>query len=142
MIRLLNFTDIDRVVELENNEIGSSLGSEMLKSYVDNHMCIAYVYEMDDMVIGYISCNFDGDVLEVCNICIDNKYQNQGLGTKLLDYALNEAKTKGAISSVIDVKHNNLRAIHVYEKLGYKRIHVRKGYYKTGEDAIVLQKLF
>ena len=136
MIRLLNFTDIDRVVELENNEIGSSLGSEMLKSYVDNHMCIAYVYELDDMVIGYISCNFDGDVLEVCNICIDNKYQNQGLGTKLL------LRCFPIISSVIDVKHNNLRAIHVYEKLGYKRIHVRKGYYKTGEDAIVLQKLF
>lgn len=142
MIRELRSSDIPFVVRIEEATLGESLGEAMLSRYVDNQMCVSYVYDIDNIVAGYISCNFDGDALEVCNLCIASNYQNKGYGTKLLAYALNEAYIRGAQTSVIDVRDNNLRAIHLYEKLGYKRIHIRKNYYKNGDDAIVLLKQF
>lgn len=142
MIRPLKFEDIKCVVQLELETLGCTLGEEMLSNFIDGSISDAYVYETDNGVIGYMSYNFDGDNIEICNICVAKEYQNKKVGTKLLSYVLNEVYVKGATSAIIDVRESNKRAIHVYEKLGFKTINIRKGYYSDKENALVLQKLF
>lgn len=130
--------DIDWVISLENESLGTTLGYDMLKSFIDNDFSYAFVY--DD--VGYISCNFDGYDVEVLNFCVSLKCQNKGIGRKLLNYALSYFYSKGAISAILEVRKSNIRAIHVYEMFGFKMINVRKCYYQNGEDAIVYQKVF
>ena len=65
MIRRLKSDDIDKVVFLENDVLNTTLGSDMLKSFIESEFSYAFVYE-DRGVKGYISCSFEGYEVEIC----------------------------------------------------------------------------
>lgn len=142
MIRKYRKEDIPYIVELEEKTLGTTLGQEMLISDLNNEMSHYYVYEQDNNIIGYISLVFDGYAVEVLNFCIDNAYQNRGYGRKFLCEILDIYYNLKASNIILEVRSSNLRAIHLYHKLGFKQISVRKEYYSNKEDAFVLQKLF
>jgi len=141
MIRRITENDIDWIVNLELDTIGTTLGADMLKGELNNPMSYIFVYELDNRV-GYISTVFDGEILEILNICVDKACQSKGIGTKMIGEVLKYFYLKNATSVILEVRESNIRAIHVYEKLGFKNISIRKKYYSNGENAIVMQKLF
>ena len=55
MIRLYNKKDIQSIVALEKDTLGTTLGSEMLEDNLSNSMSHFYVYEDKNEIIGYIS---------------------------------------------------------------------------------------
>lgn len=138
MIRQIEKKDIEDIISLENDTIGSSLGN-MLNDLILNPLMGAYVY-IDKELIGYISYTFDGDILEILNFCVSKECQNMGIGKKLLSYLLEDMTKKNAKSSILEVRSDNFRAIHIYEAFGYKRISIRKNYYKDSCDALVYEK--
>ena len=54
-------------------------------------------------------------------ISIRDKYQNKGLGQILTEYMLEIAKSCGLKKVELTVVTHNSRAIHLYEKLGFKK---------------------
>ena len=141
MLRRYNLNDIDSIVKLEEATIGSSLGYDMLASNLNNEMNHYYVYELNNKVVGYISIVFDGYIAEILNFCVDKEYQNNKIGTKVLEQIVDIYNSLNCESLILEVRESNKRAIHVYEKLGFKKISRRRNYYSNNEDALVLQKL-
>ena len=142
MIRKFSVNDIDQIVKLEELTLGSSLGKDMLQAELNNELSYIYVYEVAGNIIAYISVVFDGYCGEIYNFCVLPEYQNQGIGSKLLDFIINMLKEKKASTMILDVREGNNKAIHVYEKYGFKQISVRKAYYKNNDNALILQKIF
>ncbi|MBR6071231.1 MAG: ribosomal protein S18-alanine N-acetyltransferase [Acholeplasmatales bacterium] len=142
MIRRIDYCDIDELIKLENETIGTTLGKEMFDLAVRSEIAYYYVYVENNKILGYISTSFDGISIEVLNFCVYKEYQGKGIGTKLLCHVLDELYSKGANNSILEVRESNNRAIGLYSKVGYKKIHIRKNYYSDMEDAIVMQKLF
>ncbi len=140
MLRKLENTDIDSVIELENSTIGETLGFNMLNDIITNPIMNAYVYLDKDIVKGYISVSFDGYTLEILNFCVDSNSQNKGIGKKLLNYAIINAYKDGCKNVVLEVRRDNVKAIHLYESFGFKVISTRKQYYKDLCDALVYEK--
>ena len=138
MIRRLKEEDILKIVELENSTLNTSLGYDMLKSSLENEMAYFFVLEEEDNILGYISTMFDGEIVEILNFCVDKNYQHMGLGTKILSFLDNYFYTLKAKSMILEVRDKNINAIKIYEKFGFKRIHVRKNYYSNGDDALIL----
>ena len=136
MIRLYNKKDIQSIVALEMDTLGTTLGSEMLEDNLSNSMSHFYVYEDKNEIIGYISISFDGEQGEILNFCVNKGYQH----TKLLAYAMNILHSKGAKSFILEVRESNIGAISLYEKFGFKRISLRKNYYSNNENALVYLK--
>ena len=126
-------------MELENSVFNHTLGYEFLEKASTSEIAYVYVYEENNYIKAYISTIFDGKTIEILNFCVDNNYQRLGIGTKLLSHVLNELKALGAKDSILEVRTSNEKAIGLYEKIGYKQIHIRKAYYSNGEDALVLQ---
>lgn len=139
MIRRLEEKDIKRVEELELDTLGTTLGSSMLKNSINSNMEFYFVYEEKD-ILGYISTVYSGEQVEILNICVDKNNQNKKIGTKLLSYIINYFYDLKTRSFILDVRNNNLRAIHLYEKFGFKQIHTRKNYYSNGDDALIYEK--
>ena len=139
MIRRLEERDIKRVEELELDTLGTTLGSSMLKNSINSNIDFYFVYEEKE-VLGYISTVYSGEQVEILNICVDKNSQNKKIGTKLLSYIINYFYDLKTRSFILDVRRNNLRAIHLYEKFGFKQIHVRKNYYSNGDDALIYEK--
>ena len=140
MIRLYNKKDIQSIVALEMDTLGTTLGSEMLEDNLSNSMSHFYVYEDKNEIIGYISISFDGEQGEILNFAVNKGYQKKGIGTKILAYAMNILHSKGAKSFILEVRESNIGAISLYEKFGFKRISLRKNYYSNNENALVYLK--
>ena len=139
MLRPYNVNDINRIVEIENNTLGHSLGIDLYTNDLNNPIAKHYVYEIDTKIVGFISSYFDGEIIEILNFCVDIEFQSNGYGNKLLNDFFSHFE---ASSSILEVRSSNARAIHVYEKNGFKTIRIRKQYYSNGEDALFMQKIF
>jgi ribosomal-protein-alanine N-acetyltransferase len=44
--------------------------------------------------------------------------------------------------ALLEVRESNHRAIHLYQKFGFRTIMKRMNYYRNGETALVMQKIF
>ncbi|MDE7095186.1 MAG: ribosomal protein S18-alanine N-acetyltransferase, partial [Anaeroplasmataceae bacterium] len=129
MIRKYEKEDIKRIVELEKSHLESSLEESFYLNDLANPLARHYVYEVDSKIIGFVSSVFDGSSLEILNIVIDKAYQSKGYGTQLLVTLLDELVPSGLNNVSLEVRESNKKAIHVYEKLGFKAIRIRKEYY-------------
>lgn len=142
MIRKYKKEDIPCIVALEEATLQTTLGYDFFSRDLESMINTSYVLEENNQIQGYISLAYDGSAVEILNFCMAAENQNSGVGTWFLSEILDIYYNLGATSVILEVRRSNLRAIHVYEKLGFKKIRIRKGYYSNGEDALVMQKLF
>ena len=61
---------------------------------------------------------------------------NKGLGSRLLKMAIEYAKSHGIKIINLEVRSDNFRAIHVYEKYGFRKIGTSPAYFKIGDSYI------
>ncbi|GFN34445.1 GNAT family N-acetyltransferase [Tepidimicrobium xylanilyticum] len=68
-------------------------------------------------------------------ISVKKKYWNQGIGTKMMEELIAFAKDIAKLEVIeLEVRSDNLSAIRLYEKFGFKRIGLYKKYFKIGEE--------
>ena len=140
MIRKVEEKDIQRIVELEEEIFGESLGYEMIHNELDNKNIWFRLIEENNEIIGYIGGIFYFEDGEILNFLIDNKYQNMGYGTKLFNSLMDEAKENGIKNVTLEVRENNVKGINFYKKNNFTQISIRKHYYKNGDNALVMMK--
>jgi len=81
------------------------------------------------------------DEAHITNLAVHPDYRNRGIGTKFMGILLEKAKDLGAKGATLEVRASNKAGQRLYEKWGFKKVRVRRGYYAyTGEDAIVMEK--
>lgn len=141
MIRNVEEKDILEIVRLEEEIFGETLGYEMIKNELNNPVVKFRLIEENNKIIGYIGGYFYLEDGEILNFLIDESYQHKGYGTKLFDYIVKEAISNNVKRITLEVKQTNEKAIKFYLKNGFEQISIRKHYYKTGEDAIVMMKV-
>ena len=61
---------------------------------------------------------------------------NKGLGSRLLKMAIEYVKSHGIEIINLEVRSDNFRAIHVYEKFGFRKIGTSFAYFKIGDSYI------
>src|SRR5262245_26552494 len=104
---------------------------------------IGWVAEFDNRVIGFVVISLSQSECYILNLCVSHAYQHQGFGRKLLEFALDHAKSKGIGIAYLEVRRSNSRAISLYRKMQFHLVGERKGYYPTvsgNEDALIFAK--
>lgn len=137
-IRNLEKKDIKKIVYLEECFLKETLGEELLESEMNSKITKFYVATISDEVVGYIGrYEYLGQV-EILNFVVDEAYQRKGIGQMLFDKILSDIEKIERIT--LEVRCSNQKAINFYHKNGFKQVHIRKKYYKNGEDALVLMR--
>ncbi|MGE4320164.1 MAG: ribosomal protein S18-alanine N-acetyltransferase [Acholeplasmataceae bacterium] len=140
MIRHAKIEDIAAIVKIEKKVFKETLGDQFLYQEIkENPFAVYYVYEMGHEVIGYIGFRYDQSFCEMMNFCMTPTHQNEGYGKELLEVSMHEMMSLGVKTFTLEVRQSNLVAQHVYERMGFKKSHIRKNYYQN-EDAIVYIK--
>lgn len=75
-----------------------------------------YVKEQED-IIGLITYLVSDDVLEVTSL--NSLRENQGIGTKLVDAVIREAKDRKLKKILVVTTNDNINAIKFYQKRGF-----------------------
>ena len=78
------------------------------------------------------------------SISVRKDYWNQGIGTEMIKRIVEQAKNMKIRVIELEVLSDNVRAIHLYHKMGFVDIGIYKAYFNvngTYKDAIVMQKI-
>ena len=81
------------------------------------------------------------DEAELLEIAIDPVHQGRGFGKALLAEVMTAARARAVRVMHLEVRIGNTRALTMYEKAGFRRVGLRRGYYPalTGrEDAVLM----
>ena len=99
-----------------------------------------FIYEKKEL-IGVISISIIYERAEINYIVVDEENRRNKIGTKLLEYALNYMKNKKISIISLEVNTNNVPAIKLYEKYGFKIKTVRKNYYGHDDGYLMTKEL-
>ncbi|SNX53904.1 GNAT family N-acetyltransferase [Thermoanaerobacterium sp. RBIITD] len=122
--------------------INNDLSNETLYVYEDGGIIkgIIVLNEYQDKEYEDMKWEFNsGKHLIIHRLCIDPKYQGQGIARLLVDYAEQQGKALGYESIRLDAFVNNERACNLYKKLGYKAVGIvefRKGKFYCFEKGL------
>ena len=76
---------------------------------------------------------------EIHRIATLPPHRGRGIAYRLLDYSVKTERGHGLESLFLEVRSQNLAAIGLYRSYGFKRIGLRKNYYKDpADDAIIM----
>ena len=93
----------------------------------------------EDKIIGYICFWIVADEIHIMNIAVHPDMRGKGMARLLLNKLIQLAINKNISNIWLEVRPSNKIAINLYERFGFKRVGVRKGYYSdTQEDAIIM----
>jgi N6-L-threonylcarbamoyladenine synthase len=134
---IVDINDIkDRILELEGlfKEVFSV--SSIEKDLSNNPFSHYLVYLDNDEIVGFINYYDIYDRVEIANFNVLESYQNKGIGNKLIKSVIDKSKEKENIT--LEVRCDNKKAIHIYEKYGFIKTATRKNYY-NGVDGILME---
>jgi ribosomal-protein-alanine N-acetyltransferase len=91
-------------------------------------------------MLGYVVAWFVADEGQIANVAVRSGSRRNGIGRKLVEAVLDEARRRGVTDIYLEVRNANVAARAMYERLGFRAIGRRRGYYNNpSEDAIVLR---
>ena len=77
--------------------------------------------------------------LHILAIATHPDRRRAGIGGLLLAHAMTAARSASATLATLEVRKGNTPAIALYERAGFRTVHVRQRYYQDdGEDALVM----
>lgn len=113
-------TRYDELVQLRYKILLEPLGLKFLDSHREqeiNYLHIGCIECLDDKLVGgLLLAPIDNDTIRLMQVAVDTKYQHEGIGRDLVDYAEKRAREAGYKKIVM---HAMLTVVNFYEKIGY-----------------------
>ena len=98
------------------------------------------VLEDEGDIIAYGVMSVAAGEAHVFNVAVDINHRNQGLGRKVMQYLMKDARSRKAQSLFLEVRPSNIAAVNLYDSLGFNQVGIRKDYYPHPdgrEDALI-----
>jgi len=100
----------------------------------------SYVAACRDEIVGFTILNMKGAFVGyIQTVCVAPEWRNQGIGSRLVDFAEKRIFTE-APNIFLCVSSFNTKARDLYERLGYEIIGELKDYIIPGQSEILMRK--
>jgi len=133
---------IDDVMVVENLSFSIPWSRDALIEEINNNKFAYYfVAKYNGALVGYGGMWKVFEEGHIMNIAVHPEYRGDGIGSRILSYMIEEAKTIGIEKMTLEVRKSNNAAQGLYNKYGFVSAGIRKAYYAdNGEDAIIMWK--
>ncbi len=115
---------------------------KMFTDELDNKISV-YIVARDDQtnsIVAYGGMWLIYDCADITNIAVAPEYRREGLGGRILELLEKIASEHNMTALSLEVRESNLPAIALYQKYGFLKNGLRKGYYKDNENAVLMTK--
>ena len=127
------------VAELENIIFSSPWSEKSLAECVGGKNTLFLVCEKDGRTVGYVGCYTVCDDAAITNVAVHPDHRRQGIAKALVKALISRASERGCAQVSLEVRVSNASAIALYEKLGFRSVGIRRGFYsKPREDALIM----
>lgn len=97
------------------------------------------VADIGGKIVGYIATmDVDKVTGKIISFAVKKEFRKKGIGSQLLNKAIERLKTKGKKNILLEVRVSNVQAQNLYKKFGFKIKNVVHKYYNDGEDAYLM----
>jgi ribosomal-protein-alanine N-acetyltransferase len=90
------------------------------------------------VLIGLVSAWIVVEELQITAVAVHPEHRRRGLARQLLEAMLQLGREAGAERATLEVAKANGAARALYTGLGFQEVAVRNGYYRNGDDALIL----
>ena len=138
MITQLSIENIEEIVKIEKSSFDNPwTRNQFIDSCNKFNKYLNYVYNDTTKVIGYLISEIILDEVHLYKIVVSKNNQNNKVGSKLLNFMIEECKNLDKIRVCLEVDSRNCNAIKLYEKFGFLSVGNRNKYYGNN-DAILM----
>jgi ribosomal-protein-alanine N-acetyltransferase len=132
--------DLDAIDELEKHSFTKPWPRETFAAELEREWARLDVVRDDrDHVIAFCNYWIVAPELHVLAIATHPDHRARGVARELLAHVLASAAAAGCTLATLEVRAGNRPAIALYERAGFKTVHVRARYYQDDdEDALVM----
>jgi len=131
--------DINYITELEEKFPNVFLTHDIISDFQNNPYTRYLVYLIDNKIVGFINYDDIYDRVEIVNFNVLDFFQNHRIGSKLLERLIDDSRKKRMKNITLEVRNDNEKAIHIYEKYGFIKKCIRENYYND-VDGILMEK--
>jgi ribosomal-protein-alanine N-acetyltransferase len=139
ILRQLTADDITSVLHLERSVHSHPWRQSSFEDCLGGRQR-CWLAEYKDTLVGYVVIAHGGGDAELLNIAVAPGYQRKGIGSLLLQHAMQCVKDH-ADMLFLEVRISNRKAIELYAREGFFEVGQRKNYYPTlngHEDALLM----
>ena len=139
ILRSAAAADVDVVAGLEHELFGSDAWS---RDQVRDELIGGrrQVWVAGGPVRAYVVVRVVDDVADLHRIGVHPGHRRRGVARMLLDQAMDAAVTDGAVRLLLEVAADNDGALAFYGSVGFVEIGRRARYYRSGADAVVMER--
>jgi ribosomal-protein-alanine N-acetyltransferase len=139
--RRMSEPDLDAVMAIENTVYTHPWArGNFMDSLAAGYHC--WLMECSGAVVGYCVVAVAAQEAHLLNLSVAAGWQRRGLGSLLLQFAVDLVREAGGRRIFLEVRVSNLAARALYAGAGFREIGVRRDYYpglEGREDALVLE---
>lgn len=100
--------------------------AQLLQSLQDD---VVFVMQQGTAVVAYCALQIVLDEASLLNIVVQPAMRRRGLARQLLEFAFNDARSRGCARCFLEVRASNASAIALYRKMGFVPDGARRDYY-------------
>lgn len=106
--------------------------------FIPNEFTKVYAYITNEKIVGFVIFDVIYEKCEIIDIFTEEEYRKQGIALSLIK----EIEKDFPVENItLEVREDNIAAIKLYEKLGFKKASIRKNYYKDVNGILMLKEI-
>ena len=144
--RTYNPRDLEAIVELDAEcfDPPFRFSSRAMRRFIEAENAWVTIAESDRSLAGFSIVHREKtaamDVGYVVTIDVAKQFRRLGIGERMLANAESWVRGFGGVGMILHVFTKNAGAIHFYERIGYKRVGIQRGFYGSNLDAAMYWK--
>ena len=132
--------DLDALVRLENEVFKASDGLLSRRAFryhltSKNELLVARSAKGSRQIMGYILSLKHKYSTRIYSLAISPEFQRQGIAKLLINQVIENSVNNGIYTLKLEARVSNLKAINLYQSLGFTALSIRENYYEDAEDA-------
>jgi len=148
-IRLCGDADIPSIIRVNTLTLPEHYSDDFYYQILRAYPETFFLAERDGAAVGYIMCRTEHGLsllrrfglakkCHIISVAVLEEYRGKGIGTHLIQRALERVRSESAKECYLEVRITNLQAIELYKRLGFRVVSTLSGYYKDGESAYTM----
>jgi [ribosomal protein S18]-alanine N-acetyltransferase len=139
-LRRIDPRDLDAVLEIERASYPTPWSLTMFSAELAKPGSLALgAYLESGELAGYAVVSRYVDAWHVMNVAVAPEYRRRGIARVLLERLFEITRDDPRRGHTLEVRVSNVEAIRLYERLGFERRGIRRGYYTDNrEDALIM----
>jgi ribosomal-protein-alanine N-acetyltransferase len=132
--------DLEAVEEIERESYPTPWSRAMFLAELRKPSSLAIGAFIDEgALVGYAFVSRYVDAWHIMNVAVATGFRRRGIATTLLERLFEVTAADSRRGFTLEVRVSNESAIRLYERLGFERRGIRRGYYTDNrEDAVIM----